>query len=114
MSRLFALTGSPTVIAFDQLDTLFSQSPRLPPWSFVDDAAEASILGQVAKGLMALREVTRRTLIVVACLPDTWAIIKRDAAGPVPDGSARARSSPRLQCQGRPRHRAQAAGEPLR
>ena len=86
MSRLLALTGSPTVIAYDQLDTLFSQSTASVHRAADDrDADEVSVLGQVADGLMALREVTRRTLIVVSCLPDTWAILKRDAAGPVPD-----------------------------
>ena len=43
------------------------------------------LLGQVADGLMNLREVTRRTLTLVACLPDTWALIKRGSATPVPD-----------------------------
>ena len=30
------------------------------------------MLGPIADGLLTLREVTRRTLIVVVCLPDTW------------------------------------------
>jgi hypothetical protein len=85
LSRLLALTG-PTVIAIDQIDTLFAQSASsvLQVDSALDPRASA-LLGQVAEGLMALRETARRTLTVVACLPDTWAIIKRDAATPVPD-----------------------------
>ena len=39
----------------------------------------------VADGLMSLREVTRKALIVVACIPDTWKILRREAVGPVPD-----------------------------
>ena len=85
LSRLLALTG-PTVIAIDQIDTLFAQSAGsvLQADSALDPRASV-LLGQVADGLMALRETARRTLTVVACLPDTWAIIKRDAATPVPD-----------------------------
>jgi Helicase HerA, central domain len=85
ISRLLALTG-PTVIAVDQIDTLFAQS-----MSSVISGAEAGdhhdplLLGQIADGLMSLREVTRRTLAVIACLPDTWILIRDRAATPVPD-----------------------------
>ncbi len=86
LSRLLALTGSPTVIAFDQIDTLVAQSGGSAIASGgALDAAAASMLGQVTNGLMALRELTRRALIVVACLPDTWKIIRREAVGSVPD-----------------------------
>jgi hypothetical protein len=86
VSRLLALSGGPTLIAYDQLDTLFSQTAAgLLRADDRADATSASVLGQVADGLMSLREVTRATLVVVACLPDTWEIIKRDAAGPVAD-----------------------------
>jgi hypothetical protein len=86
ISRLLALTGSPTVIAFDQLDTLFAQSggSAIATGGALDPAA-ASMIGQVANGLMSLREVTRKALIVVACIPDTWKILRREAVGPVPD-----------------------------
>jgi hypothetical protein len=86
ISRLLALTGSPTVIAFDQLDTLFAQSggSAITAGGALD-AGSAAILGQVANGLMALRELTRKALIVVACIPDTWKILRREAVGPVPD-----------------------------
>jgi len=86
ISRLLALTGSATVIAIDQIDTLFAQSAgsAINSGGALDDAA-ANLLGQVADGLMTLREVTRRALVVVACIPDTWAIIRRDSAAPVPD-----------------------------
>jgi hypothetical protein len=86
ISRLLALTGSPTVIAFDQLDTLFAQSggSAIAAGGSLDEAS-ANMIGQVANGLMALRELTRKALIVVACIPDTWKILRREAVGPVPD-----------------------------
>jgi hypothetical protein len=86
ISRLLALTGSPTVIAFDQLDTLFAQSGGSAIGTGDAVSAEAAtMIGQVADGLMSLREVTRKALIVVACIPDTWKILRREAVGPVPD-----------------------------
>jgi hypothetical protein len=86
ISRLLALTGSPTVIAFDQLDTLFAQSGGSAIATGEPlDAEAANMIGQVANGLMSLREVTRKALIVVACIPDTWKILRREAVGPVPD-----------------------------
>ena len=42
-------------------------------------------MAQIADGLMRLREVTRRTVTVLACLPDTWDLIKDRAADSVPD-----------------------------
>ena len=74
------------MIAFDQIDTLVAQSGGSAiAAAGALDAAAASMLGQVTNGLMALRELTRRALIVVACLPDTWKIIRREAVGSVPD-----------------------------
>jgi hypothetical protein len=85
VSRLLALTG-PTVIAVDQIDTLFAQSmTSVIKTGRLDDTRDAMLLGQVADGLMSLREETRRTLAVVACLPDTWILIRDFAATPVPD-----------------------------
>jgi hypothetical protein len=87
ISRLLALTNVPTVIAIDQLDTLFAQytgatDERAPRRQ---DPRVAALVGEVADGLMNLRETTRRTLTVVACIPVTWQIIKHDAAAPVRD-----------------------------
>jgi hypothetical protein len=115
ISRLLALTGSPTVIAFDQLDTLFAQSGG----STINaggalDSGSAATLGQVANGLMALRELTRKALIVVACIPDTWKILRREAVGPVPDRFREARSWAGFQREGRHGDRAKAAGGALR
>jgi hypothetical protein len=80
-SRLLALVG-PTLIAVDQLDTLMVQS------RVVDGAAgevPIGLVNQVADGLMELREQTRRTLTVVACLPRTWELIRTKAVSTAAD-----------------------------
>jgi hypothetical protein len=86
ISRLIALTLSPTVIAIDQLDTLFAQTSTV---LFSRDEgledAPAKVLGPVADGLLTLRDTTRRTLLVVSCLPDTWVLLSRSAPAPVVD-----------------------------
>jgi hypothetical protein len=84
VSRLVALTLSPTVIAIDQLDTLFAQTSAAM-FSRPDpaDEAVAGVVGPVADGLLTLRDITRRTLVVVASLPDTWVLIRRWAPTPV-------------------------------
>jgi hypothetical protein len=91
MSRLLALTG-PTVIAVDQIDLLIAQSAKsttgdqlaLDP-SPEEKWRQALLIEQIAGGLMSLRESTRRTLSVVACLPQTWEDIKRNATDTVQD-----------------------------
>lgn len=65
ISRLVALVG-PSVLAVDQIDTLLAASLAQP-----GDAGD-TLLEQVAHGLMALRQTTRRTVSVVACLPAVW------------------------------------------
>jgi hypothetical protein len=84
LSRLLALTLSPTVLAVDQIDTLFAQTTT----AFFDrreglEDQYASMAHQVADGLLTLRESTRRTLLVVSCLPDVWALLKKGAPSPV-------------------------------
>jgi DNA helicase HerA-like ATPase len=90
LSRLLALTG-PTVMAVDQIDTLISQSSMAshagqladpPP---VDDWAQLLVIEQIAHGLMALRQDTRRTLTLVACIPPSWMLIKSKATDTVRD-----------------------------
>ncbi|MFJ7214522.1 ATP-binding protein [Amycolatopsis sp. NPDC098790] len=83
ITRLLALTG-PVVIAVDQLDTLVSRSMKLTR-EIGDSAEEDLLVAQIADGLMGLREITRKTLTVVACLPGTWDQLRRKAAGTVPD-----------------------------
>lgn len=84
ISRLLALTG-PTLIAVDQIDLLVAQSIKS---TAAGDRAEwqaSLLLEQIASGLMSLRESTRRTLSVVACLPKTWDEIKKQATDTVQD-----------------------------
>ncbi|MGW3958844.1 helicase HerA domain-containing protein [Amycolatopsis sp. NPDC005003] len=80
ITRLLALTG-PVVIAVDQLDTLVARSKQ----GMGEDIGEDLLVAQIADGLMGLREVTHKTLTVLACLPSTWEQIKSKAAGTVPD-----------------------------
>lgn len=77
ITRLLALTG-PIVVAVDQLDTLVALQTK-------QAGAEDLMTAQIADGLMRLREVTRRTVTVLACLPETWEMLKAKAADTVPD-----------------------------
>jgi Helicase HerA, central domain len=83
ITRLLALTG-PIVIAVDQLDTLIARS-ALQTKDIGRSAVGDLLVAQIADGLMRLREVTRRTVTVLACLPGTWSQIKAKAADTVPD-----------------------------
>jgi hypothetical protein len=86
LSRLMALTG-PSVIAIDQIDALIAREAT--SWDVIDssqeDEARDHVVGQVSEGVMALREVTRRTLTIVACLPNTWQLIQTRAFDSVRD-----------------------------
>ncbi|WP_336217051.1 ATP-binding protein [Nonomuraea sp. LPB2021202275-12-8] len=88
ISRLLALTG-PTVIAFDQLDTLIAQSALQEDLAKLSsDAADlhvAAMVAGLANGLMDLRDMTRRTLTVVATLSTTWELIAGRAIASFPD-----------------------------
>ncbi|WP_329087408.1 helicase HerA domain-containing protein [Streptosporangium sp. NBC_01469] len=84
ISRLMALTG-PSVIAVDQIDTLIAQASLSGVSDLDQDWRDALIVEQVAGGLMSLREVTRRTLTVVSCIPSTWILIEKLATDTVQD-----------------------------
>ncbi|WP_433133096.1 ATP-binding protein [Micromonospora sp. CA-240977] len=86
ISRLMALALDPTVIAVDQLDTLFAQTSTslLNQHQGLEDG-QAKVLGPIADGLLKLRDITRRTLVVVSCLPDTWVLMTRTVPTPVGD-----------------------------
>lgn len=90
VSRLLALTG-PSVIAVDQVDGLIAQVSNRSHVSATPSEAEpdgwhaAVLLDQVATGLMDLREVTRRTVTVLALLPVSWELIKTNAVDTVQD-----------------------------
>ncbi|GAA3861518.1 hypothetical protein GCM10022243_29590 [Saccharothrix violaceirubra] len=66
LSRIFALTG-PVVMAVDQIDSVLTR-----PATGVD---EVELADRLADGLMRLREETRRTILVVACIPGSWDLI---------------------------------------
>jgi hypothetical protein len=83
ITRLLALTG-PVVIAVDQLDTLIARSSLQAKDVDRSDGGEL-LVAQIADGLMQLREITHRTLTVLACLPSTWTRIRAEAADTVPD-----------------------------
>ncbi|OJY43552.1 DUF87 domain-containing protein [Pseudonocardia sp. 73-21] len=84
LSRLLALTG-PTVIAVDQIDPLITQSATALADADDPQAKQDAMVGEIANGLMELREATRRTLSVVACLPASWQLIVRNALHSAPD-----------------------------
>ncbi|NRQ36534.1 ATP-binding protein [Nonomuraea sp. NN258] len=88
ISWLLALTG-PTVIAFDQLDTLIAQSALQEDLAKrSSDAANlhvAVMVAGIANGLTSLRDMTRRTLTVVATLSTTWKLISDRTVVSFPD-----------------------------
>ncbi|KXK58914.1 AAA family ATPase [Micromonospora rosaria] len=97
LSWLLALTG-PTVIAVDQIDTMIAQSvlvtdPGQQRVDVRDDPEQAAALARFADGLMTLRQLTRRTLTLVACLPTSWTIIRNQTVDTVGD---RFRQPPQL------------------
>jgi hypothetical protein len=81
LSRLIALSG-PTVVAVDQIDALIDEINKVG-----DDrlSGPERLVTEVASGLMDLRDITRRTLTVVACLPESWAYIRHNAVNTVTD-----------------------------
>ncbi|WBB57225.1 ATP-binding protein [Verrucosispora sp. WMMD573] len=85
-SRLLAMVG-PTVIAVDQIDLMVAQSVKTTHKDVRGevDWQTSLLLEQVASGLMALRETTRRSLSVVSCLPQTWQDVKEQATDTVQD-----------------------------
>lgn len=84
LSRLLALTG-PSVVAIDQIDLVIAQSSISTADSAVPDWRESLIIERIAGGLMSLREVTRRTLTVVSCIPASWILIEKFATDTVRD-----------------------------
>jgi hypothetical protein len=85
VSKLLATTG-PSVVAVDQIDTLIAAIDKTTTEvrKSSDDGTAAKI-AQIADGLMLLREQTRRTLTIVACLPNSWRQIETNAVSSVVD-----------------------------
>ncbi|MBB4681781.1 ATP-binding protein [Crossiella cryophila] len=76
LSRLFALTG-PVVMAVDQIDTVITQS--------TEERSRDLLADRLADGLMRIREETRRTILVVACIGSSWELIKERAVSSAAD-----------------------------
>jgi hypothetical protein len=89
LSGLLALSG-PTVLAVDQIDSLIDVVHRAAE----ADTAQRHAVRDVANGLMALRDMTHRSLTVISCLPDTWDYVRENAVGTVT-----ARFRPAIQLQ---------------
>ncbi|OZM82737.1 AAA family ATPase [Pseudonocardia sp. MH-G8] len=79
ISRLLGLTG-PTVVAVDQIDGMLNLRSGPGPVDAATARRQADAVGRIADGLMELRDAARRTLTVVACLPETWEMIATRAA----------------------------------
>lgn len=77
LSWLMSLRG-PTLVALDQLDAIVTEhhllaaASRLPEEHTPRQIVSRAIIEGMGRGLMELRDVTRRTLAVVACLTETW------------------------------------------
>jgi hypothetical protein len=86
VSRLLALTG-PSVVAIDQIDPLVAVATKLPAETgrTYEDGRDAVLLDQLAAGLMSLRDRSRRSLTVVACLPESWILVKERTVNTVAD-----------------------------
>ncbi|WP_437314416.1 helicase HerA domain-containing protein [Sorangium sp. So ce385] len=75
----------PMVVALDQLDAIVTEHHLLATASDLPEDYTArqlvsrSIIDSVARGLMELRDVTRRALAVVSCLQETWGKLKDTA-----------------------------------
>lgn len=76
LSRIFALVG-PVVMAVDQVDSVITQA--------ADSPGEQALVDRLADGLMRVREETRRTIVVVACLPRSWDLIEHHAVNSAAD-----------------------------
>jgi hypothetical protein len=81
LSRILALSG-PTVVAVDQIDALIDKVTRAAER---DKAQQDYLVAEVAADLMALRDRTRRTLTVVACLGGSWDYVSQTALDTVAD-----------------------------
>jgi hypothetical protein len=84
LSWLMALTG-PSVIAIDQIDALVAQSVKELDEKGTVTASQDAMLERIANGLTMLRIHTRRTLTIVACIPDSWILLKTQTTNTVQD-----------------------------
>ena len=78
LSWFMSLSG-PTVLAFDQLDSIVTQLHfRQLGKDMPDEEARANaIILEIGGGLGALRDTARNTLTVVSCVESTWEILSK-------------------------------------
>ena len=78
LSWIISLTG-PTVLAVDQIDAIISEqhlaSGRAGEAATPQQQKALSIIEGLGRGLMDLRDVTRRTLTVISCVEGSWQIL---------------------------------------
>lgn len=82
LSWLMSLRG-PSILALDQLDSIVTQhhlasGTGVNPELSEEQRISKSIIEGLGGGLMALRDRTFQTLIVVSCLHVTWTILKKE------------------------------------
>lgn len=72
----------PMIVAFDQLDAIVvehygrARAAELTEEHAAQQHVSRSIIDNVGRGFLELRDVTRRALPVVVCLEETWRILK--------------------------------------
>lgn len=81
---------SPTILALDQLDAIVAQHHLIAKNTLEveltnEQRVSKSIIESIGGGLMALRDLTSRTLTLVSCLDVTWQILAREAVQSVRD-----------------------------
>lgn len=73
LSWLMSLDGGFSVFALDQLDAIVMQNYNPNGDTGSEEAATARhIIVGLCDGLLSLRDMTHRTLVVVSCLNDSW------------------------------------------
>lgn len=81
---------SPSVLAFDQLDSIVTQhhfAAGTAAYADLSDEQRVSraIIEGIGGGFTALRDKTARTLIIVSCLEATWEILRTQAVSTFQD-----------------------------
>ncbi|MGO9170762.1 MAG: ATP-binding protein [Rhodomicrobium sp.] len=78
LSWLMSLTG-PTLLAIDQIDAIISEqnlaSGPVGDVAGTQQQKALSILEGLGRGLMDLRDITRRTMTVVSCIEASWHVL---------------------------------------
>ncbi|MFH0900073.1 MAG: ATPase, partial [Pseudomonadota bacterium] len=84
LSWLLSLRG-PTLLALDQLDAfvtehnVLARAPAVTEQQRAKQHVSLGILEGIGRGLMELRDATRRTVILVSCIEATWKNLKETA-----------------------------------